>query len=127
MDFELLTDGGDRYVIVRISGECDAGNAAALREFLLDVLTGESARILLDLSRLDFLDCAGARALTAVSRRAGLLGDRGGQAAAGSPPSNWRSGCRPPAEAATTTTSRPGGMTGPCPARGRLHRNRRHR
>lgn len=85
MDFELLTDGGDRYVIVRISGECDAGNAAALREFPLDVLTGESARILLDLSRLDFLDCAGARALTAVSRRAGLLGDRGGQAAAGSP------------------------------------------
>jgi anti-anti-sigma factor len=74
MDFELSTCGPDRSVRVRVCGECDASNAATLRDFLLGVLTAESARMVLDLSRLDFLDCAGARSLVAVSRRARLLG-----------------------------------------------------
>jgi len=57
---ELSTCGPDRCVVVRICGECDASNATTLREFLLGLLTSESARMVLDLSGLDFLDCAGA-------------------------------------------------------------------
>lgn len=73
MDFELSVCVHEHCVIVRIDGESDAGNAAALRESLLDVLATSPVHIVLDLSGLGFLDCAGARALVAVDRRATLL------------------------------------------------------
>ncbi|HEY0936755.1 MAG TPA: STAS domain-containing protein, partial [Trebonia sp.] len=74
MDFELSVRARDQCVVVRIDGECDAGSTAALRESLLGVLAANPARVVLDLSGLDFLDCAGARVLVAVGRRATLLG-----------------------------------------------------
>jgi anti-sigma B factor antagonist len=64
----------NRYVIVEVHGECDITSAPVLRERLLGVLARRSAWIVLDLSGLGFLDCAGAGALLAVSRRAMLLG-----------------------------------------------------
>jgi anti-anti-sigma factor len=64
----------NRYVIVEVRGECDITSAPVLREWLLGVLARKSAWIVLDLAGLGFLDCAGAGALLAASRRAALLG-----------------------------------------------------
>jgi anti-anti-sigma factor len=74
LDLEVSTRGKDGCVIVRIRGECDIATTLALRESLLGILATQSARIVLDLSELDFLDCAGATALMATARRATLLG-----------------------------------------------------
>ena len=74
MDFELSVSVGDHCVVVAVTGECDMTSAADLRESLLGVLGRQSARLVLDLSGLQFLDCAGARSLVAASRRATLLG-----------------------------------------------------
>lgn len=61
-------------VIAVVRGECDVVTAPVLRERLLGLLAGRSTTLLLDLSGLDFLDCAGARVLLATGRRAALLG-----------------------------------------------------
>ncbi|HVT70203.1 MAG TPA: anti-sigma factor antagonist [Trebonia sp.] len=74
MDFELSVSPVDGCVVVIIRGECDVTNAGRLREALLALLARRSARMVLDLSRVSFLDCAAARALVAASRRARLLG-----------------------------------------------------
>ncbi len=74
MDLELSTRGKDGCVIVRIRGECDIATTPGLRESLLGTLATQSARMVLDLSELDFLDCAGATVLMATARRATLLG-----------------------------------------------------
>ena len=74
MDLKLSTRGKDGCVIVRIRGECDIATTPGLRESLLGTLATQSARIVLDLSELDFLDCAGATVLMATARRATLLG-----------------------------------------------------
>jgi anti-sigma B factor antagonist len=74
MDYELSVCGHDRCVVVGICGECDASNAATLRDHLLGVLTRVSPWMVADLSRLEFLDCAGARVLVSTRRRAMLLG-----------------------------------------------------
>ena len=60
--------------MVRVRGDCDLTTATQLRERLLDMLAWQSATMVLDLSGVDFLDCAGVRALLAASRRAELLG-----------------------------------------------------
>ena len=74
MDLKLSTRGKDGCVIVRIRGECDIATTPGLRESLLGTLATQSARVVLDLSELDFLDCAGAAVLMATARRATLLG-----------------------------------------------------
>jgi anti-anti-sigma factor len=57
-----------------VRGECDITMAPVLREQLLGLLARQSATMVLDLSGLDFVDCAGARVLLATGRRAALLG-----------------------------------------------------
>jgi anti-sigma B factor antagonist len=74
MVLELSDSGNCGCVLVVARGECDITNASLLREQLLGMLARESARMVVDLSGLEFLDCAGAGALVAVSRRAMLLG-----------------------------------------------------
>lgn len=56
------------------SGRSSHAQPADINEQLLGMLARESARMVVDLSGLEFLDCAGAGALVAVSRRAMLLG-----------------------------------------------------
>ncbi|HUN32001.1 MAG TPA: STAS domain-containing protein [Trebonia sp.] len=74
MDLELSARGDDGCVVVVARGECDIASVSLLREQLLGALARMSARMVVDLSGLVFLDCAGASALLAASRRAILLG-----------------------------------------------------
>ena len=61
LDVELSFDGVVATVIV--AGELDIATATVLSERLLEVGAGHPERIVLDLSKLVFIDVAGARAL----------------------------------------------------------------
>jgi anti-sigma B factor antagonist len=60
-------DGG---TIVAISGAVDVCTEAALQQALLRIIRERGARLMLDLSGVSFMDCAGLRALLATRRRA---------------------------------------------------------
>lgn len=61
-------------VIVEVRGEVDYGSAPALNQRLLAVLAVPAPAVVLDLSRLTFLDCAALRVLLGVERRAAAHG-----------------------------------------------------
>ncbi|MEU9233924.1 STAS domain-containing protein [Streptomyces subrutilus] len=63
-------------VDVRVSGEIDFHNAAALRDTLLIALTSHRGTLRLDLGAVTFCDCAGLNALLAA-RAAALRAGRG--------------------------------------------------
>ncbi len=65
------SDGG---TIVAISGEVDVCTEAPLQQALLQIIRERGARLMLDLSGVSFMDCAGLRALLATRRRAELRG-----------------------------------------------------
>lgn len=73
MNFEISVRRGDGCIVVAVRGECDILTAPLLRERLLE-LAGQSARMVVDLSGLEFLDCAGLRALLVGRRCVELLG-----------------------------------------------------
>lgn len=74
MDFELSVCAAGRCVVATMGGECDISDVSLLRERLLGVVASEPSWIVVDLSRLGFIDCAGARVLAGVGRRATLMG-----------------------------------------------------
>lgn len=61
-------------VIVQAHGDVDFGSAPDLDQRLSTILTARAPAVVLDLSRLTFLDCAGAGVLVAASRRAASCG-----------------------------------------------------
>jgi anti-anti-sigma factor len=64
-----------RCMIVRICGELDIASAPDLREQLLVILDRQTpSRLVLELSRLEFIDSSGTAVLVSTQRRAGLLG-----------------------------------------------------
>jgi len=65
---------GDQGTVVEIGGEIDIVTEDQLREMLLQVMSRHNPRIMLDLSRVSFLDCSGIRVLISTRRRAELLG-----------------------------------------------------
>jgi anti-anti-sigma factor len=60
--------------VVRIEGEIDVCVADQLQELLLRIMRAHGPRLLLDLSAVSFMDCAGLRALALTARRAELCG-----------------------------------------------------
>jgi anti-sigma B factor antagonist len=60
--------------IVRIEGEIDVCVADQLQELLLQIVRADGPRLLLDLSAVSFMDCAGLRSLVLTRRRAELRG-----------------------------------------------------
>lgn len=72
-NLEISVRRGDGRIVVAVRGECDVLTAPLLRDRLLE-LAGQSARTVVDLSGLEFLDCAGLRALLVGRRLAELLG-----------------------------------------------------
>lgn len=58
------------YVAVEVRGEVDLSSAHSLEQCLSTVLAGEALAIVLDLSRLGFVDVAGLRVLLRAERRA---------------------------------------------------------
>jgi anti-anti-sigma factor len=61
--------------VVGISGDIDGGSAAIFEELLLQIMRTHGAPILLDLSGVSFMDCAGLRALFTI-RHLGEARDR---------------------------------------------------
>lgn len=61
-------------VIVEVRGEADFCSAPTLHQHLSAVPTTQAPTIVLDVSNLTFLDCAGLRVLLAARRRATMHG-----------------------------------------------------
>ena len=74
MSVTLCVRPGDGGTIVAISGEVDVCMEALLQQALLQIIRERGARLMLDLSGVSFMDCAGLRALLATQRRAELRG-----------------------------------------------------
>jgi anti-anti-sigma factor len=63
---------GDVGTIVWVSGDVDFNTAGAFQDMLLRVMRRHSPWLLVDLSGVSFMDCAGLRALLRTRRRAEL-------------------------------------------------------
>jgi anti-sigma B factor antagonist len=71
----IIQDAAQEYTIVQICGELDISTSPDLRERLLAILNrGTMRRLILDLSRLEFMDSSGVAVLVNTERRARLLG-----------------------------------------------------
>ena len=64
-------DGG---AVVWASGDIDTNAAETFQDMMLQVMRRHSPSLLLDLSGVSFMDCAGLRALLLTQRRAGMRG-----------------------------------------------------
>src|ERR1700683_1717906 len=74
MGIMLCIGPGDYGTVVAVSGEIDVCIADPLQQVLLRIMRKRGARLLLDLSGVSFMDCAGLRAVLATRRRAELRG-----------------------------------------------------
>ena len=74
MALTLRVCPGDTGAVVWASGDVDTNAAGAFQDMMLAVIRTHSPSLLLDLSGISFMDCAGLRALLLTQRRAGLRG-----------------------------------------------------
>ena len=72
MDLTLCVRPCDRGTVVWVGGEVDVSAAGPLQDLLLRIMRTHSPRLLLDLSGISFMDCAGLQALVLTRRRAEL-------------------------------------------------------
>jgi anti-sigma B factor antagonist len=59
MELSLNTYGGDNFVVLEVGGEVDVYTAPRLRERLVELVYRNVDLIILDLSRVEFLDSTG--------------------------------------------------------------------
>ena len=79
----FVSAGDDQASTIAIRGDLDFAVQHAVRAALMRIITAERpGRVVLDLSRLDFCDCAGARMLADVRRE---IIARGGTCVAADP------------------------------------------
>jgi anti-anti-sigma factor len=64
----------DRGAVVWASGDVDTNAAGTFQDMMLSVMRGQGPALLLDLSGVAFMDCAGLRALLLTQRRAAMRG-----------------------------------------------------
>ena len=74
MSVTLCIRPGDGGTIVAISGEVDVCTEAPLQQSLLRIIRERGAKLMLDVSGVSFMDCAGLRAVLATRRRAEMRG-----------------------------------------------------
>src|ERR1700759_4138623 len=74
MGLTLGVRRGDDGTVVALSGEVDICTEASLQQALLRIMREHGAKLLLDVSDVSFMDCAGLRALLTTRRRAELHG-----------------------------------------------------
>lgn len=75
MDLAMIEDASPGRTTVKLSGELDIASAPDLRERLLAILSrGTLTQLILDLSKLQFIDSSGVAVLVNTDRRARLLG-----------------------------------------------------
>ena len=63
-----VSTNGDA-VVVRLGGELDLSNAAAVRRALLDAVNGASGRVVVDLAEVEFMDSTALSALVEARAR----------------------------------------------------------
>jgi len=64
----------DRGAVVWARGDVDTDAAGTFQDIMLQVMRRQGPSLLLDLSGVSFMDCAGLRALLLTQRRAGMRG-----------------------------------------------------
>lgn len=69
MDLEVDTQQRDRWSVVSLRGEIDVYTAPRLRQALIDLIEAGSSDILVDMSRVDFLDSTGLGVLVGGLKR----------------------------------------------------------
>lgn len=74
MDLHLSTASRGRCAVVSVSGEIDLETASQLSEHALSATRERSPHLVLDLSRVTFMDSTGLQVLIAIKRRAELAG-----------------------------------------------------
>ena len=74
MNVTLRIRPGDGGTIVAISGEVDVCTEAPLQQALLRIIRERGARLMLDLSGVSFMDCAGLRTILATRSRTEMRG-----------------------------------------------------
>jgi anti-anti-sigma factor len=75
VDLAIIEDAPQGWTLVRLRGDLDVASAPDLRERLLDVLSRLTpSGLIIDLSKLDFIDSSGTAVLVGTDRRARLLG-----------------------------------------------------
>ncbi|MFY9932688.1 MAG: STAS domain-containing protein [Streptosporangiaceae bacterium] len=74
MSVRLCIRPGDGGTVVAISGEVDVCTEAPLQQSLLRIIRECGAKLMLDMSGVSFIDCAGLRALLLTRRRAEMRG-----------------------------------------------------
>ena len=74
MGLTLRARPGDDGIMVAVSGEVDVCTEGPLQQALLRIMRERGAGLLLDVSGVSFMDCAGLRALLTTRRRAELRG-----------------------------------------------------
>ena len=74
MDLTTLTEPGDGYVTVLVSGELDLHTASTLRDAALAALRQHGTCLRVDLEGVTFMDSTGIEVLLATRRRAELEG-----------------------------------------------------
>ena len=74
MGLTLGVRRGDDGTVVAVSGEVDVCTEAPVQQALLRIMREHGAKLLLDVSGVSFMDCAGLRALLAARRRAEMRG-----------------------------------------------------
>ena len=75
MDLAIIEDASQGRTIVKLSGELDIASAPGLRERLLAILSRRTpGHLILDLSKLVFIDSSGIAVFVNTERRARLLG-----------------------------------------------------
>ena len=67
---------GDSGAVVWASGGVDTNVTEAFQDMMLSVMRRHSPSLLLELSGVSFMDCAGLRALLLTRRRGGMRGGR---------------------------------------------------
>ena len=74
MGLTLSVHPGHRDTVVRVGGEIDLAIVDLFQDGLLRIMRAHTARLLLDLSEVSFMDCTGIKALALTRRRAELRG-----------------------------------------------------
>src|SRR5579859_841533 len=74
MSVTLCIRPGDGGTIVAISGDVDVVTEAQLQQSLLRIIRQCPAKLMLDVSGVSFMDCAGLRAILLTRRRAEMRG-----------------------------------------------------
>lgn len=68
-EFELVVTVLEDEAVISVVGELDFSTAPRLREQILELLKGSTSNLVIDVSRLDFVDSSGLGVLVAAMKR----------------------------------------------------------